>query len=292
MNRIAVLADIHGNVPALEAIVADIEQLDLDEVLVGGDLVGRGPQGTAVVQRIRSLGWPSVRGNHEDYLLNFIKKTVPEEWLEEDIWAASRWMANELDADSTQYIDALPFSFTSDVDLPFLLVHGSPIRNNDGIGPWTSDEKCEQYLDGIAEDALVCGHTHRPHHREVPGGVIVNVGSAGLPFNGDWRAQYAILHRDNAQSPWQVEFRKAEYDREAFLQTYEKSGFLEQGMMTSHLLKIEVETARPHLVPYLRWAQNQSLDTTYESMDAFLDWYDPTLPLKTLLKKLENPEAK
>ncbi len=289
MNRIAILADIHGNAPALDAIVEDIKGSNIDEVLVGGDLVGRGPQGTTVVERIRAQGWPSVRGNHEDYVLNFIHKRVPDEWLEEDIWAASRWMANELEADAVEYIDALPFSFAPSVDLPFLLVHGSPIRNNDGIGPWTSDDKCEQHLESVHEDAIVCGHTHRPHFRELNAGVIVNVGSAGLPFNGDWRAQYAILHRDNVQSPWQAEFRQVEYDREGFLGTYESSGFLRKGLVTSYLLKLEVETARPHLVPFLRWAQNQSMEPTFPSMDVFLDWYDPTLPLKTLLKQLEHP---
>ncbi len=71
MHKIAVLADIHGNLPALEAVLADIDAQRPDEVLVGGDLVGRGPQGSAVVRCIRERGWRAVRGNHEDYLLGF-----------------------------------------------------------------------------------------------------------------------------------------------------------------------------------------------------------------------------
>ena len=93
MPRIAVIADIHANMPALEAVIRDIEQQEIDEVLVGGDLVGRGPQGSAVVKRIIEEGWAGVRGNHEDYLLNFRRRTVREEWLTAEEWSALRWMA-------------------------------------------------------------------------------------------------------------------------------------------------------------------------------------------------------
>ncbi len=71
MARIAVIADIHGNMPALEAVISDLADQAVDEVLVGGDLVGRGPEGSRVVKRVRELGWPAIGGNHEDYLLAF-----------------------------------------------------------------------------------------------------------------------------------------------------------------------------------------------------------------------------
>ena len=93
MTRLAVLADVHGNMPALEAVIEDIESHGVDEVLVGGDLVGRGPEGSLVTRRIRELGWPSIRGNHEEYVLTFRKGEVPADWLEAKEWAAARWMA-------------------------------------------------------------------------------------------------------------------------------------------------------------------------------------------------------
>ena len=79
-TRIAILADIHANMPAFEAVIADIEQQSPDEIIIAGDLVGRGPQGSAVVERVIELGWPSVRGNHEDYLINFFHERIPSEW--------------------------------------------------------------------------------------------------------------------------------------------------------------------------------------------------------------------
>lgn len=291
MNRIAILADIHGNSPALEAVIQDIAQQHVDQVLVGGDLVGRGPQGNTVVHRVLQLGWPSVRGNHEDYLLGFIQRQVPEEWWLEDVWAASRWMARDLDTSAVTYIESLPFSFIPSTPNPFRLFHGTPIKNNDGIGPWTSDETCLVHLDSIHEHAFACGHTHRPHLRTFPNGFIANVGSVGLPFNGDWRAQYAVFHRDQSDNPWQVEFRQVEYDRGAFLSHYETSGFLEDGHVTARLLWQEIQTARPFLMPFLRWCQNEQQLPTYPSLDLFLETYDPVMPLAELLKPSDSTRS-
>ena len=145
-KHIAVIADIHGNVPALEAVLADLERRSPDEVLVGGDLVGRGPQGSQVVQRIRELGWRGVRGNHEDYLLSFRRQDVPERWLHDDEWSASRWMAAELTAPDIDYIGALPFSVQSHVAPVLSLVHGSPSSNNEGLGVWSTGPQLETHL--------------------------------------------------------------------------------------------------------------------------------------------------
>ncbi len=288
MNRIAILADIHGNIPALEAVIADVQRQDVDQVWVGGDMVGRGPQGSAVVHRILELGWSSVRGNHEDYLLSFLKKKVPKSWLTQNVWAASRWMADELDPEAIDFLDTLPFTITPDTEGPFRLFHGSPKSHNDGIGVWTSDETCLEYLNGLEESAMACGHTHRPMLREFPEGVIVNVGSVGLPFNGDWRAQYAILHRDNVSSPWTAIFRQIDYEREHFLGIYNSTGFLAKGHITAHLLKMEVQTARPYLVPFLKWVEKKEIEPTYANLDPFLERFDPTLPMSQLLKQLEG----
>src|SRR5690606_3051845 len=111
--RIAILADIHANLFALDAVIDDLTHQNVDEVLIGGDIVGRGPMGKAVIKRIQQHGWDGVRGNHEDYLLSFYHGKIPAEWHTLNEWSAARWMANELDADSAAFIDSLPFSRTS-----------------------------------------------------------------------------------------------------------------------------------------------------------------------------------
>ena len=284
MTRVAVLADIHGNIPALEAVAADIASQGVEEVLVGGDLVGRGPQGSEVIHRIRQLGWPSVRGNHEDYLLTFRRGQVPPDWLEAEEWSASRWMADELADSDVPYMQSLPFSIRSRL-LPHLhLVHASPQSNNDGIGPWTSRSRMQRHLDAIEESVLVCGHTHRTLQQRFADGQVVNVGSVGLPFNADQRAQYAIFEVVAGET--EIEFRQVEYDLDLILKIYESSGFLASGGVTATLLMLELERAQPFLVPFLQWASTLGVPPVTESIEKFRGFYDPDEPIKTFFCRL------
>lgn len=285
-RRLGVISDIHGNVPALEAVLADLKDQGLDEILVGGDLVGRGPQGSEVVRRIAKLGWPCVRGNHEDYVLGFRQGRVPEDWLEADEWSASRWMASELGPAEVDYIDALPMEVFSRIVPNLRLVHGTPRSNTEGIGPWTRDHAIEEHVAGIEERYLVCGHTHRPLLRQSPSGTVINAGSVGLPFNGDTRAQYAILEYDGEELS--VEFRPVEYDLEAIFRIYESSGFLAAGGITARLLLLELERATPHLVPFLQWAQAKGVLPEDKRLDDFLRFYQRDEPLGSFFVRLRE----
>ena len=286
MTRTAVLADIHGNLPALEAVVADISTQEVDEVLVAGDLVGRGPQGSAVIRRIRQLGWPSVRGNHEDYLLTFKRGEVPSDWLEADEWSASRWMADELSDKDAKYIDGLPFTMTSRAEPELRVVHGSPAGTSDGIGPWTSESQMRAHAESIRESVLICAHTHRPLDRTFSSGRIVNVGSVGLPFNGDQRAQYALF--DVTTDRLTVEFRQVDYDLNEILRIYETTGFLEAGGVTALLLKRELEQAQPYLVPFLHWASVLGEEPSTTSLDRFYAFYDPVESMRSFSRRLSE----
>ena len=270
MSRIAILADIHGNVPALEAVVADVGTHRVDEVLVGGDLVGRGPQGSAVIARIAELGWSAVRGNHEHYLMEFRLGRVPDGWRTSEDWACARWMAEELGEAAARWISRLPFSLTPRVDSDLRLVHGTPCSVREGIGPWTSLDVIGVCLDAVAESVLVCGHTHRPLVFRRDGRMAVNVGSVGLPFDGDWRAAYAIL--EHRRAGWSVTHRRVPYDRDRFLAIYRDSGFLAGGGVTAALLEREVRTARSQLVPFLEWAESGGRPYDRSSLGAFLSW--------------------
>ncbi len=287
MERIAILADIHGNMPALRAVIEDIEAEAPDEVFVGGDLVGRGPEGSRVIAAVRQRGWPSIRGNHEDYLLDFRHRRVPGSWWKADEWAASRWMAAELTDEDIDYIDSLPYSQSLSAGRPvppLRLAHGTPASANEGIGPWTSDRTLARHLDSIDEDFLVVGHTHRPLLRETAAGCVVNVGSAGLPFNGDRRAQYAIFDRDGER--WKVTFRQVDYDLAETLEIYRTSGFLQAGGITARLLELELRNARPLLVPFLHWARTLRREPTLDRLDEFLELFDPEEPLQQFFMRL------
>lgn len=290
MTRIAVLADIHGNLPAFEAALVDVASCDVDEVLLAGDLVGRGPQGSAVVSRARELGLKSVRGNHEDYLLSFRRHEVPEEWLDAEEWACSRWMAAELTEMDAEFIDSFPFSMTASTDPGLEIFHGSPASYNEGLGTWSDEASIHTYLAGIKGDALVCGHTHRPAVWRLDDGLVANVGSVGLPFNADTRAQYAIFFRQ--RDGWQIEPRAVNYDRQAIYDAYERTGFLEHGGATAALLRREVASARPHLVPFLKWAEVLGREPLLSNVPEFLREFDPTLSLERQYKRLQELRAR
>lgn len=270
--RLAILSDIHGNVPALEAVHRDLRTQGVDEILVAGDLVGRGPQGSAVVDYVRQQGWPTLKGNHEDYLLAFRRREVPEEWWQLEEWAASRWLAAELgDADEV-FIDGLPFS----LERPGLeVVHGTPTSNRQGIGPWTDDATLRRHVAGLDASILICAHTHRPLQRTVDGTCVVNIGSVGLPFNRDPRAQYGLFTWH--QGAWQTELRQVDYDRDRLRAIYRSSGFLAAGGITARLLELEVEHATPILVPFLSWAEATGAVKSIDSLNPFLSVFRPAL---------------
>lgn len=271
MTRLAVLADIHGNLPALEAVVADIAAQAVDEVVVAGDLVGRGPQGGGVVRRIAALGWAAVRGNHEDYLLDIRAGRVPAGWRGDPAWAGARWMADELGDDGAAFVAALPLARVAATAAAVRIVHGTPASNREGFGPWTDDATLERIVAEVAEPVLVGAHTHRPLVRDLGHHLVVNTGSVGLPFNGDPRAQYAVLSDDAVSGTgWRAEHRAVAYDRAAIRRIYRDSGFMAAGGVTSALLAVELETARSVLVPYLGYVEDRGEAPGWSSLWAFL----------------------
>jgi hypothetical protein len=182
-------------------------------------------------------------------------------------------MAAELTDEDISYIDALPADATSRLLPHVRLVHGTPSSNNEGIGPWTSGHSMYQHLAAIAEPVLVCAHTHRPLERHFDDGQVINVGSVGLPFNRDPRAQYVLL--EGNEDRVEVEFRQVDYDRAELLSIYETSGFLAAGGVTAQLLRMELEAAAPYLVPFLSWAETQGTPPVPEAIDDFLTVYHP-----------------
>jgi predicted phosphodiesterase len=284
MPRVAILGDIHGNLPALEAVLEHVEQQAPDEVLVSGDLIGRGPQGTDVVRRIAATGWRCVRGNHEDYTLAFKRGTISEAWRSEEEWAASRWMGAELSDDAAAWVDALPHAFHSVMSPTLYLTHGTPRSNREGLMPESDDDDLRFHLAQAGSPVLLCGHTHRSMHRIVDGNHVINVGSVGLPFNGDRRAQYAIVACDEGRVD--VTFHCVPYDHERFLDHYRSSGFLAEGGVTSRLLADEVQHAFPCLVPFLAWARATGRPATSESLPAFRALFRPGMTIGALLRAI------
>ncbi len=269
MSRIAVISDIHGNVPALEAVLTDIGQQAPDEVLVAGDLVGRGPGGRQVVERIAATGWKVLRGNHEDLLLKIRNGRMPANLEGTAMGAAAQWMAHELDDEAATFVTDLPFSLRSEVSPEALLVvHGSPAGISDGLGPWTSDTLLEHHVRATEAEVLVCAHTHRPLDRRFADGRVVNIGAVGLPFNRTPKAHYAIF--DTLGEEVRVERRVVDYDIEATINYYHRSGFFEHSPVIAELLEREIREARPYLVSFIEWTARRLQPQDVAALGEFL----------------------
>jgi predicted phosphodiesterase len=186
--KIAVLADIHGNLPALERVAAHIASWGADQVIVGGDVVNRGPQPLTCLQfveeRQQLSGWQVVRGNHEDYVLVHDGPDAPKSGPEFEIYRNSYWTYQQL-AGKVASLKAMPFqvSFPGPDDKEVRVVHASMRGNRIGIYPNTPDAMLGQLI--APPPAVICvGHTHRPLVRQLDGTLVVNVGSAGMSTCG------------------------------------------------------------------------------------------------------------
>ena len=214
--RLAIFSDVHANLPALEAALADIEAAGVDVRYGLGDLVGYAPWPNEVLERLAAEGVPIVMGNYDDGTAfdrdecGCAYTTPVEQALGDRSFA---WTKKRVSATNRDWLRTLQPEIRFEADgLRFLLVHGSPRRMNE----YLYEDRAEATFARIAADAgadvIVCGHTHRPYDRTVAGVRFVNVGSVGKPKDGDPRACWALL--ETSPDGIAVEFRRVKYDVE------------------------------------------------------------------------------
>ena len=258
--RVAILADIHGNLPALDAVLDDVARHDVDRLVVNGDLVNRGPDGVAVVRRLRDLGAELTLGNHDDLMRALVDRdtSLPEAFHVDPFWEANRWCARALASSETlALLRAAPMTVRiAPPGAPSVLVsHGSPRHFREGYGPHLSDEVVSEISEMHPADVFVGSHTHQPMLRRWGRLTVINTGAVGVPFNRDGRAQYLLLElRDGA---WQPTFRRVAYDLAKALAAFDHDGYIASAGLLARLFRDEVRDARSYLVPYQMWAVAQ-----------------------------------
>jgi putative phosphoesterase len=206
--RIAVISDIHGNLVALEAVLADVEKQDADEVWCGGDIAWGGPRPRDCIALVRDAGWPTVRGN-TDVWVTGDPQTVSDP--EERRLLTQIGRAHGISHDDEQWLINLPIGHSGPGSI--LLVHGTPTSPFTGPMP---DEPASEFLpyEGQA-NIVVFGHVHRAFVRRLADGTIVcNTGSVGLPMDGD-TASYLLIDQDGPD--WTLRHRRVSFDREAVI---------------------------------------------------------------------------
>ena len=202
MTRVAALYDIHGNLPALEAVLAEVG--DADAVVVGGDF-SRGPMPVETVDRLRGLG----------ERVRFIRGNADRAAAGEGAWEMER-----LGAERLEFLAGLPETATIEIEGvgSVLFCHGSPRSDEDIITAVTPDERLGRILAGVAEPVVVCGHTHHQFDRTAHGIRVVNAGSVGMPYEGRPGAFWAMLGPG-------VELRSTAYELDAAFSAIRASGF-------------------------------------------------------------------
>jgi predicted phosphodiesterase len=220
--RLALISDIHANLPALEAVLADIEARAVAGTYHLGDLVGYGPWPDETVALLRERGIAGIAGNYDSTVAAGYKhcgcryEDARQEELSHVSYAWTRAHASD---ETKAWLGALPFRMDvrplgGHVAGPTLvLVHGNPVLNT---VYWTEDRP-DRFCTEMAEragaragDVVAFGHTHKPWHRVVAGIHFVNTGSVGRPKDGDWRAGYALVELEG--EALRVEFVRAPYD--------------------------------------------------------------------------------
>lgn len=210
--RIALLGDVHANLPALEAVLADARALGAEAVWNVGDHVGYSAFPEEVMERLAAAGAVSIRGNYDEKVLAAPAKAArwrrtkrPEKVL------AFLWAHQHLSPASRARLAALPPQRRLEVaGHRVLLCHGSPAAIDDRLTPETPDARLRELAREAAADLVVCGHTHQPFARRVDEVLFVNTGSVGRPEDGDPRASWALLEADG--DGLRVRHRRVAYD--------------------------------------------------------------------------------
>jgi putative phosphoesterase len=222
---IAFISDIHGNLPALEAAVADARARGASRIICAGDMTGYGPFPDEVCRFLEKRRIRAIIGNYDQKVM---------EWANRDSSGAAGmkpkkrkillWTVKHLSDRARHYLASLPenFSWRLSNGLKVRVVHGSPLSVDDPIYPSLTERGLEVKLGNPRPDILVCGHTHIPFVKRLGGVLVVNCSSTGHPVDGDPRPAYALVRagRDGAANGRIVRF---EYDRDRTIAALSKS---------------------------------------------------------------------
>jgi putative phosphoesterase len=228
MHIVALVGDVHANLPALEAVLAHAQSQKADALWNVGDFIGYGAYPNQVIKRLRMMEAVSILGNYDLKVLKikrkkkkWRKKRLPQKLL------AFEWAHDELSKKNRRYLKSLPKEVRFEIlDRRVLLTHGSPESNEELLTPETPNSRLRD-LALIAEaDLVIFGHSHQPFARKVAGTWFINTGSVGRQDDGDPRAAYAVLRL--SEEIVEVEHFRVAYDVERMVKEIRKKGLPEE----------------------------------------------------------------
>jgi predicted phosphodiesterase len=219
--RIAVVSDIHGNLTAFEAVLADLRQTSPDLIFHGGDLADSGARPAEIVDRVRGLGWQGVVGNTDEMLFRpqSLDEFASQSPNLHPLLAAIKEMAaatrEALGEERLAWLSRLP---RVEVHGPMALVHAGPGSLWRAPAPEASDAELQSVYAPLGEPVAVYAHIHRSFVRRLPGMTVANTGSVSLSYDGEHRAAYLLLHESEPV------IRRVEYDLDSELKALSDCG--------------------------------------------------------------------
>jgi predicted phosphodiesterase len=218
--KIAAIYDIHGNLPALEAVLREIDQAGPDLILVGGDFI-TGPMPLATLDRLMQLGERArfIRGNNEREVVAALDGLLLDSSMPAEVQEMISWSAQQLNRNQRDFLAALPEQFSIHVDGlgDVLFCHGSPRSDEEIITAATPEARLRAILSGVTQQIVVCGHTHMQFDRTLDGKRVVNAGSVGMPYGEP--GAYWLLARP------EVVLRRTSYDLARAAEQIRVSGY-------------------------------------------------------------------
>jgi putative phosphoesterase len=237
--RIAIVSDIHGNLTALDAVLADLRQTSPDLILNGGDLPQGGSSPVEVLDRIRDLGWPGVVGNTDEMLFRpeSLEEFASQSSAPPSLWPPIREMAEAtrslLGEDRLSWLREMPLA---QIHSSLALVHASPESCWRSPTEQSSDSELESVYGPLGKQVVVYGHIHKPFLRSVAGMVVANSGSVSLSYDGDRRASYLLVDESKPT------IRRVEYDVDREIKALANCGLPHADWMVRTL-----KSARPQM---------------------------------------------
>jgi putative phosphoesterase len=223
--KLAVISDIHGNLHALDAVFADLEQVQPNYVMCLGDLVGYGAYPNEVIARIEERAIPTVMGNYDEgvgFDLPDCGCVYRDPEADRRGKQSLQWSRERTTPEGKEFLRNLPLQIRQDLaGLHLMFVHGSPRKINEYLYQDRPAATFERIAKVAGCDVLFFGHTHLPYQKWVGRTLFINAGSVGKPKDGDPRAGYAVLELNHYR---RVEFRRAAYDVAAAARAVRESG--------------------------------------------------------------------
>jgi predicted phosphodiesterase len=268
--RLAILADIHGNLPAFEAALEHVAGRGVDLIILAGDIINGSPDSAACWQLAKSLACPMLRGNHERYAFDYGTPAASPAWSTE-LFAPLQWSIDQLSGQDRLDMARLPSLLRIPAAPDLLIVHASERSDSETIEAFTPEENLGGMFPHSEERYIIRAHNHISQVRLWGSRFILTAGSVGLPLNGSPSAQYLLL--DQHKYGWHIQPQSVPYDLDLVLQRFYDTGYLSKTGPCGRLYFREVLTASHQLVPFLRlyaqWSKKGNLSLS-DALERFL----------------------